>query len=121
VRRDLELVRRILLAIDADDFVPGKDLWIRGASDALVAYHVYLLQREHMIDALEAGASDAKHPWYVPMALMPAGRAWLDAARDDAVWTKFAESDGAKSSTPTIRNLGLALAHLADEARVTVE
>jgi hypothetical protein len=119
MQRNLTLVRRILLAMETSEFVPGDDLRIRGAGDAVVAFHVYLLQREHLIDALESGGADSKHPWYVPMALMPAGRAWIDAARDDAAWTRFVESVGARAATSTLRDLGSALTQAAEAARVT--
>jgi len=119
MRRDLALIRRVLLAMEARDFVPGNDLRIRGAGDAAVAYHVYLLQREHLIDALEAGTADSKHPWYVPMTPMPAARAWIDAARDDAAWKTFVESVGERAATSTLRDLSSALPQAPAGARVT--
>jgi hypothetical protein len=52
------------------------------------------------------------------MAVMPAARAWIDAARDDAAWTRFVESVGARAATSSLRELSSALTQASDAARV---
>jgi hypothetical protein len=91
VKRDLDLIRRILLAAEsAEDFsLTCAQLATDAEPERVVARHVYLLQEAGMLQAnllsshhvggAQSGSID-RLTW--------AGHEFLDAARNDKVWAK---------------------------------
>lgn len=88
MKRDMELVRKILLAVeDADnDPMVWIDLEIRGFSPHVVSYHVQRLTEAGLLEATDL-SDDSGSDWR-PSSLTWAGHEFLDAARNDTVWNK---------------------------------
>jgi hypothetical protein len=90
MKRDMELIRAILIEIErdrpADVSLPIK---VQGYNDEQVNYHLILLHEAGLIDALSFSGSGKED--VIPKRLTWAGHEFLDAARNDNVWNKTKE------------------------------
>jgi hypothetical protein len=87
MKRDMDLVRSILLAIEAcNDRYGMREVKVDGYSDELVSYHLALLYREKMISGAEVSTTAG---YYILGAQLEwKGHEFLDAARSDTIWNK---------------------------------
>jgi len=88
MKRDLDLIRKMLLAIEGAPSGYAPNLTFAGYTDEQVGYHAYLL-----IDAgLARGADITTHGSEGPEAIVQSltweGHEFIDAARDDSRWQK---------------------------------
>lgn len=83
MKRDMDLVRQILIAIEEtpDDSV---DLNFEEYEEELINYHVGLLVEAGLIKGLGTQATDTTY--WSPERLTWAGHEFLDAARNETVW-----------------------------------
>ena len=87
MKRDLELVREILLAIEASGSTQGTiDLSLPDRDPELVSYQVKLLSQAGLVDATDLSTMDGFE--WVPRSLTWSGHEFLDAARNETVWNK---------------------------------
>lgn len=87
MRRDMDLARAILLALEKCDRASGlQELAIEHVTPDQVTYHVKLLAQAGLIEAQDA--SGANHFEWFPVSLTWAGHEFLDAARNDSLWHK---------------------------------
>ena len=88
MKRDMELIRKILFAIEASDCEPLDwiELKIDGYSDSLVSYHVQLLSEAGLVDAIDS--STMGNYEVNPRRLTWHGHEFLDTVRDPGVWHK---------------------------------
>lgn len=90
MRRDMELIRAILLKVEEnDDPLRDMRLTIEGQSDLAVSYHVKLLHEHGLITAIDFSSHDGLH--WRPKSLTWEGHEFLDAARNENVWAKAKE------------------------------
>lgn len=92
MKRDLELIRRMLLTMEAFEQFDSPSVWPAlveacGAPEDVLEYHVILLHEAGLIDAIDLGSGDDGPSW-VPMRLTWDGHEFLDAARSETVWGK---------------------------------
>jgi hypothetical protein len=89
MKRDMELVRKILLRVEADGGLPNqeiRDFTLEGYPREVLVHHLWLLN--------EAGLLEAKvfkgHTNFdcVPICLTWRGTEFLDDVRDEEVWRK---------------------------------
>ena len=87
MKRDMDLARSILLAIEASDQEPGHeiDLSIGDHTDVEVSYHVMLLHEAGLIEALDLGMVGLA---WRPKRLTWQGHEFLEAARSDSLWER---------------------------------
>ena len=90
MKRDMDLVREILLATEASDRDPRAyvDLAIAGRSGQEIAYHVQLLGEADLLvvqDLQTVGRDGYK---LMPKRLTWKGHEFLDTIRDPEVWRK---------------------------------
>jgi len=87
VKRDMDLVRDILLRIEENDF-EGPDWRINsqfeGYSESEVMYHIGLLYKAGYIEAADGSAASGE--FYEPTGMTWEGHDFLDAARNQTVW-----------------------------------
>ena len=88
MRRDFDLARTILLAIEANEDATGHG-WItlgkiNGYSQEQVSYHVRLLNQAGLIEAINL--SDNLGFRWEPIGLTWQGHEFLDSARDETLW-----------------------------------
>ena len=90
MKRDLDLIKEILLEIEKkDDTSPIMNLSIKGYDQVLVDYH--LLDQAGLIDAeiARVGANEIYDP--IILEITWNGHEFLDAARNETVWRKGKE------------------------------
>ena len=103
MKRDLDLVRSILIAVEkAGGPVDANDLVTKGNDYAKVSYHIMLMTNRGLLD-LQSFQQDANHD---VIDLQVAGITWdgqdyLDAIRDRNVWAKTRKvlADSVSSTT----------------------
>jgi len=89
MKRDLDLVRKLLLAVEQEELKNELFFPVVEAYDvATISYHTDLLQQAGLIKALDV--SDAGGPRWMAGHLTWKGQEFLDACRDQKTW------DGAK-------------------------
>jgi len=87
MKRDMDLIREMLLEIEANpDPMDGPSLDIGGRSRDEISYHVMLMHQAGLIDAWDCSSVD-EICWY-PKDLTWEGHEFLEAARDPARWQK---------------------------------
>lgn len=94
MKRDMELVRKLLLWIEAQEH--GRNIaWkieIDGYTEEQIGYHAYIMAQAGLITAMNATYSDSKSHCYVPESLTWDGHEFLSAIKDDTVWAKARET-----------------------------
>src|SRR6185436_9482998 len=85
MKRDMDLVRKILLALEAHPHgcVPV-DCTITGYDEMVIHYHVWLMEQGGLLAGVQHGAGVVAWPVWIT----PKGRTFLDAVRSDTVWAK---------------------------------
>jgi hypothetical protein len=101
MKRDMDLIRKILLAIEEspEPELPSQPL-IQGSSNKQVNEHLRLLMEAGYIDALTSRGDDMiAFDW---IRLLWPGHEFLAAARDDTIWNKAKTKLGGGFSTVTL-------------------
>jgi YD repeat-containing protein len=96
MKRDMDLVRKILLAFDENrsGFAP-RPLTIDGYTDEEVGYHVLLMDEAGLLVGKEVtSSSGSKSPSAIPIRMTWDGHDFLDAARDAGRWSKATAAVG---------------------------
>lgn len=90
MKRDMDLVRRILLWIEQQDEYIDDVPKFDDVEPEVVMYHCMLLAEAHLVEAMDA--SNNVEPWYyIPTRLTWSGHEFVDAARADTVWKSAKE------------------------------
>jgi hypothetical protein len=78
MKRDMDLVRKILLAMDAQPHGFALDrITIDGYNQETIGYHVWLMADGQLITAAEVTAIDDRSPISIPLAITWKGREFL--------------------------------------------
>jgi len=89
MKRDMNLVREILLAVEAREHGMGaSDLDIKGHSQEEIGYHVYLMGKAELLVVVETTHLNSQSPEALASGLTWQGHDFLDAARDPSLWQK---------------------------------
>ena len=114
MKRNLELVREILLATESKENQEG---WfkpeIEGSSNEEVVYHIKLLIEAGLVDGVDL--STKFNPDFQIRNLTWDCHEFLDSARDKSVWTKVKETLGPRINTISFSLLKHALQAVAKE------
>jgi hypothetical protein len=88
MHRDMDLVRQILLAMEAYEhgFAAAR-FTIAGYDQEIIGHHVWLMAQGQLITAAPVTAQGDLSPIALPEAITWAGHDFLDAVRDDQVWS----------------------------------
>ena len=87
MKRDMDLVRKILLELeDAPYESGGLDLELEGYSPDQISYHVMLLNEAELIEANDLSTFGG--PKWIPKRLTWAGHEFIEASRDESRWEK---------------------------------
>jgi hypothetical protein len=89
MKRDMDLVRAILLAMEAypNGFAPA-DFTIAGYDQDVIGHHVWLMAQGRLVTADDVTASGDRSPTALPGAITWQGHEFLAVARNDRVWRK---------------------------------
>ncbi|WP_369920365.1 DUF2513 domain-containing protein [Marinomonas polaris] len=101
MKRDMDLARKILLAVEEKDehvipFVPDID----GYDKNQINYHIQLLGQAGLVDTKSHSNLSGGTKWMVK-SLTFAGHDFLDNARNDTIWNKAKESIKSKGLSLT--------------------
>src|SRR4051794_19325385 len=89
MKRDMDLARQILLALEENPESTGQqgvDVAIEGRSPVEISYHVMLLDEADLLEAMDA--SDSEGLDWMPLRLTWQGHEFLDAAKEEGIWQK---------------------------------
>ena len=102
MKRDLELIRKIILAIEDAPSGWALDLKIDGFSDAQIGYHAYLLMDASLVKGVDVTTNMSEAPEAQIINLTWAGHEFADMARDETRWKKAMGIVQEKGGTITI-------------------
>ena len=89
MKRDLELVRKILLAMEAHEHgFFSKYPEIENYTREEIGYHVFIMKQAGLIDAAERNTIRSKSPDAVPLNLTWFGHEFLESSKDKKIWEK---------------------------------
>lgn len=99
MKRDSNLIRRILLAMeDAEELPHGVNWDGFGCSDTALAYHLGLLYRHGLIEGIEAGLSGQ----VMPTGITWEGHEFLDNVRNENIWRTTLDTIGVQAGTASL-------------------
>ena len=81
MKRDIDLIRRILTEVEAND---GTSVW--STSNPLAAYNVGLMHDADLVDARVISNSQGLPAQAAILKITWEGHDFLDAAKDDTIW-----------------------------------
>jgi hypothetical protein len=89
MKRDLDLVRKILLEMESQEHGTNADtLQVTGFTAEQIGFHVYLMNEAGLINAIERSYLGALSPEAFPLNLTWDGYEFLEAARDPTLWNQ---------------------------------
>ena len=89
MKRDMDLIREILLQVEARPTATSIDLVeVPGHEQETISYHVKLLHDAGYLEAYDLRTMGPDGFKYAPSALTDAGHDFLDAAKNDTIWSK---------------------------------
>jgi Hypothetical protein (DUF2513) len=109
LKRDMDLVRKILFAIRdcAKPYGPQDMLGVEGYPEDLISYHVKILAQAGLIEAYDASGMGL-FQWYAG-SLTWAGHEFLEAVEDDTRWNTIKKFVIDRTGSLTFEALKIAL------------
>lgn len=90
MKRDMDLVRQILLALEGDQHADAQSK--ARYEHATIAYHAALLIEAGLVEGTTTKDTEGMPAGYFLRRMTWAGHDFLDSMRDDTIWTKARES-----------------------------
>lgn len=115
MKRDMDLIRKLVLALEATDGYAGP-LAIEGYTPEQIGHHAYLMVEAGLARGGEDGCTESGLPVYDLSYLTWAGHDFADAARDDRFWNSAMQTVRDKAGTVTFNVLTQLLSSLAKAA-----
>jgi len=88
MKRDMDLIRKILLTIEADEHGFAPKIEIPGYTQEQIDYHAVLLGEAGLVQAHDMTDMGAKSPQAMITQLTWAGHEFLDVARENNIWNQ---------------------------------
>jgi len=85
MKRDMELIRKIMLRAESGDGGVCPPIQIDGYTTTQIGYHCYLIAKMGLAEGSDAEMSATGPNWGLSF-LTPEGHDFIDAIRDDTVW-----------------------------------
>jgi len=105
MKRDMELIRSILLQVESNDFRPDEIPKYKDFPDEIIAYHVELLIRSGYLTGLTHPIGNNIRQFDHIESLTWEGHDLLDTIREDSIWASI--KDQIKKSGSDIRSVPL--------------
>ena len=117
MKRDLDLVRKILLALEDHEhgFAPN-EFRVEGHTDEEVGFHASLMKQAGLIDAVDMTHGKSPSKTARPRSITWNGYEFLNAARNETIWEKAkskAQSAGLASMFEVLKDLAVSYAQVA--------
>ena len=116
MKRDLDLIRRIVLAIENAPSGWAPELSFEGYTPAQVGYHAYLLIDAGLTKGSDVSTMGSEAPEGMITSLTWAGHEFAEAARDETRWKKAMGIVTDKGGTVTLEVLKELLTRLMKAA-----
>lgn len=93
MKRDMDLIREILLKIESceDPWGLEKHPTIESYSASQIGYHIKLLVDAGLVEGHDVTSLGSLHPEFMSLNLTPEGHDFLSAAQDNSIWQKAKE------------------------------
>jgi len=89
VKRDLDLIRKLVLAVEASPTgYVRENIQIDGYTPEQIGYHSYLLVDAGLAEGVDATHTSCTSPMWRILHLTSSGHDFADAARDEGTWRK---------------------------------
>jgi hypothetical protein len=89
VRRDMDLVRKILLALEEHEHGFGPNpLIVEGYSAEQIGYHIHLMAQGELVIGLDDTTFGAQSPKAIASSVTWKGHEFLDASREPSMWNR---------------------------------
>jgi hypothetical protein len=111
MKRDMDLIREILLEVEKCPSLEGCRIEIPGHSQEEGYFNARLAQEAGLIEAKFLSGTTVFHI----VRLTNAGHEFLEGARNDTVWAKAKEIAAKNTGTLTVEALKIALSTLIDK------
>ena len=113
MKRDMDLVRAIVLAIEDDPhgYAP-RPIEVEGHTDEEVGYHVHIMAQGGLLNGIDVSSNESLSPVALASSLTWAGHEFADAARDGTRWSKAKEMVVSKAGSVTIEILSKILSKM---------
>jgi hypothetical protein len=117
MKRDMDLVRSIVLAIEAapTGYAPTP-LHVDGHSEEEIGYHVHIMIQADLLTGHDVTSMGDHSPQAMASSLTWAGHEFADASRDDTRWSKAKDIAVTKAGSVTIEILTKILSSLMTSA-----
>jgi hypothetical protein len=121
MRRDFDLLRKILFQVEETGSEYGATVEVEGASSHEVAYHLLLLKDAQFVKGADVTSHDGIA--FIPTTLSWQGHDFLDAVRSDVVWQRVMAELKAKAtgSAPLEVILQLAVKCTVEDLQLNTE
>ncbi len=91
MKRDMEIIRSILLNVESDKYMVGERVHLEGVSDEICAYHVALMQDAGLVEADIIKDTLCPYLGATIHRLTSAGHDFCDGIRNETIWNKAKE------------------------------
>lgn len=89
MKRDIDLVRAILMEVEQQKAVDGQSgIHISNYSPDVINYHIYIMEQGGLLSGTALKTQASIIPRFVNVCLTWQGHEFLDAARDETRWRK---------------------------------
>lgn len=114
VKRDMTLIRKILLEVESWKDVEHREVEIEGYEPLLVARHVEMLLDSNFLEGIKSRTLTASVPYMVISDMSMEGHDFLAALKNDSVWAKMQSGISlqklAELPLSVVKEVGIALA-----------
>ena len=87
MKRDMDLVRGILLALEEHEFgFAPRELKVEGYTEEQISYHAYIMMEGGLVEGCDVTAISSDSPGADLSRLTWSGHEFLDVAREDGQW-----------------------------------
>ena len=112
MKRDMDLVRAIVLAIEAAPGYAPEPLTIPNYAPEHIGHHVYLMIQGGLLEGSDITAQGAPCPQAIATCLTWTGHEFADAARNDTRWSTAKKVVTEKAGSVTVEVLTKLLSSL---------
>lgn len=89
MKRDIDLIRKILLVLESQEHGFFREpLVVDGYTEEQIGYHVHLLGEAGLLKVRDHTHLQSMSPEAFPISITWAGHEFIDAAKDESIWEK---------------------------------
>lgn len=95
MKRDMELVRKLLLYIEENcmhDALHSSQISVDGYSSDEIAYNIHVMVGGGLLDVVDASAMGDRFGYYLIKGISWYGHEFLDSVRNEGVWSHTKEA-----------------------------